>query len=817
MATDIVQQTWGVSAITLKPAYTSPPSCDELLTNEANTVSLNQFYRAGGVGIARALTECRFAYDSSNLFVVFRCTESNMSFPSIQQTTNWYSMLDAFADQESSFPDKVDLFIRTDMSKPFYYQFIATPDGLKFGCKRSVHSVVLSSEDDANSKSPFPFQKAIVFDANVRKETNAWLVCLRIPWDTIGGKPTNDFGLLPMRTRWRDGEVSSPVAFDFIERPPMDQFIETHFSGKRPVSIYPNVLCPLPSGQLRWQRPALLTYPDAETVRAIWKMQQSLDQPTTKHNFVERLYLTQRWTDLLTLEGFNFRLEHGSIVTNNLTPYLVRRKVNTALQKKNPAAAYQAFDDYLHQLDNVSRDWFADGTPGDIGKWAPISSVESVETNGNVLTLHCLAGTHSVNLHLALPKTGGVRIYGDNEGYFKSDELLPLSLSQLPNSYSVATTNSSVVITQKPFTIAFLDAAGSLITKMGPNALGFRFGTNGEITAVDFRSDLDPDEVIFGFGERYDRFNENGNVLTLWGMDDWFGNNVGLMNETYKPIGLFHSSKGYTVFDNSTYRLRADIGKTNPREYRITQPGSIFDFYIWTGSPERAVASYTDLTGKPILPPKWAFEPWMGRTGRGWNAPSHDAVAEEERVTKRFAELDIPHSAIYSEGPGADSPELNQFMAARNIKVLSWFWPVISESEQAKLLPEMNTNDLPLLNAGNPKASDELGYVDFTNPNALELFRRWWKHRLDVGVAGSMVDFGDRVPEEAVFYNGKRGDEMHNFYAYDYHRTSSETFREKRGDWISSCSAARPRPATSVGSGTLLAIIRPILPGCNRS
>jgi alpha-glucosidase (family GH31 glycosyl hydrolase) len=64
----------------------------------------------------------------------------------------------------------------------------------------------------------------------------------------------------------------------------------------------------------------------------------------------------------------------------------------------------------------------------------------------------------------------------------------------------------------------------------------------------------------------------------------------------------------------------------------------------------------------------------------------------------------------------------------------------------------------------------------------LELFRRWWRRRLTVGVAGSMVDFGDRVPEEAVFYNGKRGGEMHNFYAYDYHRTCNEVFREKRGD-----------------------------------
>jgi alpha-D-xyloside xylohydrolase len=91
---------------------------------------------------------------------------------------------------------------------------------------------------------------------------------------------------------------------------------------------------------------------------------------------------------------------------------------------------------------------------------------------------------------------------------------------------------------------------------------------------------LDTNETIFGFGERYDRFNENGRVPTLWGMDDWVGNTVGLLNQTYKPIPIFHSSKNKMVFDNSSYRLRADIGKTRPEELRLTQQGPVFDYYI---------------------------------------------------------------------------------------------------------------------------------------------------------------------------------------------------------------------------------------------
>jgi alpha-glucosidase (family GH31 glycosyl hydrolase) len=780
-ANDASGLAWGVNAMTLQSACSNLPSWDDLLTNDADSISLKDFYCAGGVGVAGAPTECRVAYDSDSLLVAFRCRETNMMFAAMQHATgtNWFSLIDSPPDFDSTYPDKVELFIRPDRGRSSYYDFIATKDGTHFAYQwRSRSSHYVDDDDDTSSRVSI----VSAFDATVSRGTNEWIVFLRIPWKTLGGQPRDHFGLLPVRTRWRDGEVSSPVAFDFGERPPTDLFIETYFSRLAPFQIRRSSLCQLPSGALRWQRPALLVYPDVATVHQIWQMEQSLNTPTDENNFAERLFLTQRWIDLMTLEGFNFRLGRGSIVEKNLTPATLRQKINAALQQENLSEAYESLDDYLAQLDLVTRQWFADGTPGDIGAWAPVTQVESAEREDRVLALHCRVGSQLVDLHLSFPKSGGVRVYGNEEGYFKPDSLMPLNLIQSVNTCSIATRGGKAVVRYNPFSILFINGTGKPATEIGPGDLAFRFDANGKTTAVDFKNHLDPDEVIYGFGEKYNHFDENGSVLTLWGMDDWSGNTFGLRNQSYKPIELFHSSKGYTIFDNSTYRLRADIGRTDTQQYRLTQQGPVFDYYVWTGSPEKAIRSCTSLTGEPILPPKWAFEPWMGRTGRGWTATSHNAVAEEERVTKRFAELDIPHSAIYSEGPGAESRELNQFMAARGIKVLSWFYPVISGQEQARLLPQVKTNDLPVLNAGSPRATKELGYVDFTNPNALDLFRQWWKKRLDLGVAGSMVDFGDRVTPDAVFYDGRRGDEMHNFYAYDYHRTCNEVFSEKRGD-----------------------------------
>ena len=121
---------------------------------------------------------------------------------------------------------------------------------------------------------------------------------------TLGGKPESHFGFLPMRTRWRDGEFSSPVAFDINEAMPVDLLIETYFSGTAEVQDSQSSLCQLPSGILRWQRPALMTYPGIDTCRQIWQMESSLTTPTDQNNLAQRLSLTERWMDLMMLEGF---------------------------------------------------------------------------------------------------------------------------------------------------------------------------------------------------------------------------------------------------------------------------------------------------------------------------------------------------------------------------------------------------------------------------------------------------------------------------------------------------------------------------------
>jgi hypothetical protein len=224
------QLVWGTNAVVLKSPWSSLPSLDDLLADQERTLVLNQFYRLGGDNRPVTPAECRIGYDSSALLVVFRCEENDLSFPVGLQKADWHALqgLPSGSDSWPPFPDEVDLLIQPDVGNPCYYQFAVTPEGLKFGCERRLISNLDESADKVTLAS-VRVNKVEAFEASVTRRTNAWVAFFQIPWETLGGKPKNQFGILPMRTRWRDGEFTSPAAIDFDERMPVDLLIETHF------------------------------------------------------------------------------------------------------------------------------------------------------------------------------------------------------------------------------------------------------------------------------------------------------------------------------------------------------------------------------------------------------------------------------------------------------------------------------------------------------------------------------------------------------------------------------------------------------------
>src|SRR5208283_1710475 len=289
---------WGVNAVALKSPWKGEPSVAAMLADRDHTLALSRFYRVGGENLRATPTECRIAYNNDALFILYRCAEDDMSFPYANLDANfwpeadWHSMRglpsgpSGLQSSWPPYPDEVDFLIQPNKDVPSYYQFAATPQGLTFGCSLSLASNSDVAPDKAVTArdSSVRYSKVEAFKASVDGKTNEWLAFFQIPWETLGGKPKAQFGFLPMRTRWRDGQFSSPVAIDINECMPSDLLIETYFSGSAQVGNSLSSLCQLPSGTLRWQRPAISTYPSTETCRQIWQMESSLTTPTDNKN-----------------------------------------------------------------------------------------------------------------------------------------------------------------------------------------------------------------------------------------------------------------------------------------------------------------------------------------------------------------------------------------------------------------------------------------------------------------------------------------------------------------------------------------------------
>ena len=75
-----------------------------------------------------------------------------------------------------------------------------------------------------------------------------------------------------------------------------------------------------------------------------------------------------------------------------------------------------------------------------------------------------------------------------------------------------------------------------------------------------------------------------------------------------------------------------------------------------------------------------------------------------------------------------------------------------------------------------------LAIVDFTNPAACAWYSKKLEALLDMGVDCFKTDFGERIPTDAVYYDGSDPVKMHNYYTYLYNKVVFNVLKKKKGE-----------------------------------
>lgn len=308
----------------------------------------------------------------------------------------------------------------------------------------------------------------------------------------------------------------------------------------------------------------------------------------------------------------------------------------------------------------------------------------------------------------------------------------------------------------------------------------------GENTTLHL--ELGPDEDVLGFGEQFSRVVKNGQRLRLR-VEDALGTGTGM---AYKPVPVWHSSRGCTALLNTGAQVVADVGHTRPDVLGLGVADSALDLYLIAGnSPKDRLTSYTALTGRAEVPPLWALGYWLGRC-RYHSAAQMLAVADELRA--RQVPCDVLHADpdwlvvdrlncdfVWNRERFGDRAEFVAALRERGLRLSVWELPYLDSAspryataEEHGFLVRDAAGEIAAVTGtpapdGRPRA-----LLDFTNPRA----REWWQSLHEEffadGVAVFKTDFGEGLPDDAALADGTPANHAHNLYPLRYNQAVSE-------------------------------------------
>jgi len=412
-------------------------------------------------------------------------------------------------------------------------------------------------------------------------------------------------------------------------------------------------------------------------------------------------------------------------------------------------------------------------------------------------------GNEKISVRLCSSKI--VRIQYSFDGSFPTeyptpavvnDNLAPVqaNVSESESMYELYTADLRITLDKDPVMIRIYNAYQKVLLETAPEA----FSKDGEAINASFI--LPRDEHFFGLGEKGGTLDRRGGTFRMWNSDKP-GYEVD-EDPLYKSIPFYLSTRGYGLFFDNSWKSSFDFGDSRKDRTTIQSDGGDLNFYIVAGEDFKDILKgYIQLTGNPVMPPKWALGFSVCR-----------GLLTNEQLTREIATKlrsnNIPCDVIYQDigwteylqsftwtnkydNPAKMLCDLHNM----GFHVVVSQDPVISRTNTVQFAQGENlglyakdrrngkTYDMPWPWGGN------CAVVDFTNPAAAGWWGDWQQKAINDGVDGFWTDMGEPAwcNEEATdrlnieHYAGSHA-KIHNVYGLYWDRVVTTEFEKRNPD-----------------------------------
>lgn len=375
---------------------------------------------------------------------------------------------------------------------------------------------------------------------------------------------------------------------------------------------------------------------------------------------------------------------------------------------------------------------------------------------------------NNVILKVTVIRDSLIRFRFTTKGYFSNDFSYAidknhsqgynfLEVSETESYYQIQTSKVQCKIQKADLRLSVFDLDGNIILE---DELGFHWEESYEYggNIVKMSKASKDGECFYGLGDKATQLNLKGKRLENFATDQYAFQKD--QEPLYKVVPFYiglQNKQSYGIFFDNTFRTFFDFCQERRNVTSFWAEGGEMNYYfIYGPQMQEVVTTYTDLTGKPELPPLWT----LGYHQCKWSYYPESNVKE---ITAKFRQLKIPCDAIYLDIDYMDGfrcftwnkdyfPDPKRMvaeLAEDGFKTVVIIDPGIKIDKNYAVYKEALEKDYFCKRADGPYMKGkvwpgECNFPDYTNPEVREWWAGLFKELIsDIGVKGVWNDMNE--------------------------------------------------------------------------